>query len=84
MVRRVVVAAPNIAVKPESLRVVGSDGVSNMLVNGGLHKEVGNYHTLLLPKPPCTAHGLAVSCWIPAHSSHGAHIGGEEEHTRQG
>ena len=66
MVGRVVVAAPNIAVKPESLRVAGSNGVSNMLVDGGLHEEVGNYHVLLLPKLPCTAHGLAVSCWIPA------------------
>jgi hypothetical protein len=66
MVGRVVVAAPNVAVKPESLGVVGSDGVGDMLVDGGSHEEVGNYHTLLLPKPPCTAHGLAVSCWIPA------------------
>jgi hypothetical protein len=47
MVRRVAAAAPNVAVEPESLGVMGIDGVGNMLVDGGLHEEVGNFHPLL-------------------------------------
>jgi hypothetical protein len=79
----------DVAVELVSFSVATGDGGQDVLVDCATDKKVGHLHRVLLSKAPCTAHGLAVGCWVPAQlneddlthllevDSHSAGVSGE-------